>query len=170
MVVDLRQTPTPPDPTVGTSSPAVTPPATGGSTVPITEAPVPTRTLSTVRPALAEPYVTILGQVDLHCEFRPDRRVVRELAVYLALHRDRPRSAEELVAILWPAGDDFTNERDPDAVHQTASRLRRCLGPDALPDATTSGGYLLSDAITSDWEAFQSLVAVAPAEDDAVAI
>src|SRR5579884_4158341 len=139
-------------------SPVVGPREPGGQDVVTTTA--PNRTFATTRCALAEPYVAVLGPVELGCAVQPDRRIVKELAVYLALHRDRPRSAEELVEALWPPRDDLlARERDPDAVHQTASRLRRCLGPDALPDATATGGYLMSSGVECDWDVFRSLLA-----------
>ena len=169
VLIDPRETPPPAQRMIDESPAGVVAQTTGSSTVAVADAPVARRGVAPARPALAQPYVTILGPVDLCCESPPDRRVVKELAVYLALHRDRPRRAEELAAVLWPTDDDFANERDPDGVHQTASRLRRCLGPDALPDATTSGGYLLSNAVRSDWETFQSLVALAPQAEDPIA-
>lgn len=139
-------------------------PPTGAATAPTVETATGRtagRTIAPARPVLTQPYVTVLGTVDVKgWVSQPDRRIVKELAVYLALHRDRPRSAEELLQALWPArGDDFSKDRDVEAVHQTVSRLRHCLGADAVPDANAAGGYVLAESVQSDWEVFRRLVA-----------
>ncbi|MHB1854305.1 MAG: AfsR/SARP family transcriptional regulator [Acidimicrobiales bacterium] len=117
------------------------------------------------RPVLTEPFVTVLGAVDLHCANPPDRRIVKELAVYLTLHRDRPRRAEELLEALWPPRDELARDRDPETLHQAASRLRRCLGPEAFPDANLAGGYVLAESVQCDWDVFRRLVSDAAGED-----
>jgi DNA-binding winged helix-turn-helix (wHTH) protein len=53
--------------------------------------------------------------------------VVTELAVCLACHQDRPRSAEEIEAAVWPARKGGHGV-SMDAVRQHLSRLRRALG------------------------------------------
>ncbi|MHB1446914.1 MAG: AfsR/SARP family transcriptional regulator [Acidimicrobiales bacterium] len=123
------------------------------------------RLLAPARPVLTEPFVTVLGAVDLHCAKPPDRRIVKELAVYLALHRDRPRRAEELLEALWPPRDELARERDPETLHQAASRLRRCLGPEAFPDANLAGGYALAESVQCDWDVFHRRVSDAAGED-----
>jgi hypothetical protein len=122
--------------------------------------PAPVTTLAPPKPVRDQPYVTILGPPDVFGWTQtPDRRIVTELAVYLALHRDRPRSAEELLEALWPPRENGSGkEPDVDTVHQAVSRLRRCLGPDSVPDAVTTGGYLLADSVGSDWDRFRQLV------------
>ena len=157
-LIDLRDTPTAPgkEPSGGrVNADEVAEPIGRGATVLKSSA----RLLSPPRPTLAQPFVAVLGQLELGCAIQPDRKVVKELAFYLALHRERPTKPEELLDILWPTRDwDFSRERDLDPVHQAASRLRRCIGPEALPDATVTDGYLLSDVVTCDWDLFRALV------------
>lgn len=162
-VVDLREPTAAPwtgDDRAGTP-PAAPPP----SVVPTATA---ARTIVPPRPVLTEPYVTVLGLADVKgWVVEPERRIVRELAIYLALHRDRARSGEELLAALWPARDDSLGvERDIDTVHQAVSRLRRALGSDAIPDANVTGGYLLSESVQCDWDVFCRLVSEALRADD----
>ena len=85
----------------------------------------------------------------------PSRARLVELAAYLATHRDRPVPAERLRTVLWPydpAQGDVALAR----VHEQVSRLRRCLGPDQLPDA--AGGYQLAGTVACDWAEFEALV------------
>jgi hypothetical protein len=141
------------------------PPADDGTEV----QPAPLTTLAPPKPVLDQPYVTILGPPDVFGWAQtPDRRIITELAVYLALHRDRPRSAEELLEALWPPREDGSGkEPDVDTVHQAVSRLRRCLGPDSVPDAAATGGYLLADSVGCDWDRFRQLVKESTAAIDA---
>jgi hypothetical protein len=94
----------------------------------------------------------------------PSRARLVELAAYLATHRDRPVPAERLRTVLWPynpAQGDVALAR----VHEQVSRLRRCLGPDQLPEAT--GGYQLADTVACDWAEFEALVEAARAVPEA---
>lgn len=92
--------------------------------------------------AATTPQVNVLGPVE-HSgwSLAPSRRLVLELAAYLAVRRDRPVPAERLRTVLWPY-----EPGQPDValarVHEHISRLRRCLGPDQLPEA--DGGYQLA--------------------------
>jgi DNA-binding SARP family transcriptional activator len=119
----------------------------------------PVGTLAPPRALLTEPFVTVLGEPDVvGWVHKPDRRVVTEMAVYLGMHRVRPARAEALLEVLWPPSEDGTGPSpDVNYVHQTASRLRRCLGTDAVPDAVATGGYLLAEWVTCDWDRFRQL-------------
>jgi hypothetical protein len=85
----------------------------------------------------------------------PERAVVTELACYLALHRDRPTSGEQLRAAVRP--DD---EREPSAktMRTYLSLLRKAIGADYLPSGG-GGGYRFSWLVTSDWEGFNQMSA-----------
>ena len=85
----------------------------------------------------------------------PERAVVTELACYLALHRDRPASGEQLRAAIRP--DD---EREPSAktMRTYLSLLRKSIGADYLPSGG-GGGYRFSWLVTSDWEGFNQMSA-----------
>ena len=86
----------------------------------------------------------------------PERRIVVELAAYLACHQQRPYTAEEVHAAVWPLAD---GKRDIslDTVRQYLSRLRRALGEEHLPDAGKVGGYQFASTVSSDWFRFQAL-------------
>ncbi|MHB8506853.1 MAG: AfsR/SARP family transcriptional regulator [Acidimicrobiales bacterium] len=86
----------------------------------------------------------------------PERRIVVELAAYLACHQQRPCTAEEIHAAVWPLGD-AKRDISLDTVRQHLSRLRRALGEEHLPDAGKAGGYQLASTVSSDWFRFQAL-------------
>ena len=112
------------------------------------------------------PLVTVLGKADVQWCQAPDRRVLTELALYLATHRDRARSAEELLEAIWSPSDK-RGDGDVGTVQQAVSRLRRCLGgPDSIPDASAAGGYALSASIHCDLTEFRRLVSKARGAED----
>lgn len=97
----------------------------------------------------------------------PARRVVVEMAAYLATHAERPVPAERLRIALWPyepGQADVALAR----VHEQASRLRRCLGAERFPEA--SGGYQLAPSLRCDWVQFQALVEAARAVPEVAAL
>jgi len=85
----------------------------------------------------------------------PERAVVTELACYLALHRDRSSSGEQLRAAVRPDDD-----REPSAktMRTYLSMLRKAIGADYLPSGG-GGGYRFSWLVTSDWEGFNQMSA-----------
>lgn len=92
-------------------------------------------------------------------ERRPNRRIVTELAVYLAT-RDggRPRSSDEIRAALWPLGADLQGKEVSEETFRTyVSHLRSCLGRHHVPDAGDVGGYCLDD-VRTDWARFKALL------------
>jgi hypothetical protein len=112
-------------------------------------------------PQWSGPAVLLIGPVQVvGWTVEPDRKVVVELAAYLACHQDRPRSAEEIQAALWPLAGTRA-EVSLDTVRQHLSRVRRALGEDHFPDATKAGGYRLEGTVSSDWFRFQALAEAA---------
>ncbi|MDQ6615415.1 MAG: bacterial transcriptional activator domain-containing protein [Actinomycetota bacterium] len=92
---------------------------------------------------------------------------VIDLATYLALHPERPYTAEELRD---PLSIGKPRALEADTIRTYAGTLRRSVGADRLPDAGRRG-YALSGALT-DWRRFNDpLAAVAhgaePAEQAA---
>lgn len=90
------------------------------------------------------------------------RRIPHALLSYLVLHRDRPRTADEIIEALWPVGSgagDVTRE----TIHSYMSALRRSIGAEALP--LSDGGYQLTDVVGSDWDQFRDLVDAADEND-----
>ncbi len=94
--------------------------------------------------------------MEVEPELPPSKRnVVLELACYLALHRRRAVTTEELQIAL--SGDDDGPETSRKSVRTYVSELRRWVGSDYVPSARGSG-YRLADSVTSDWAEFLSLV------------
>ncbi|MHB8463365.1 MAG: hypothetical protein ACYDH6_24590 [Acidimicrobiales bacterium] len=117
-------------------------------------------------PASTDVVVKVLGPIDIDGLLTPtDRPVVIELLVWLAFHRDRPRPGEVIRAALRPA-DEAGEGPEPlaDTLQTYASRLRRAVGADRLPNAKDIGGYQLVQGVTTDLEQLDHHVALADAE------
>jgi type IV secretion system protein VirD4 len=99
--------------------------------------------------------VRILGPVEVAgWRVMPDRPILTELVCYLALHRDRPISSDGLRAALRP--DETNKEQSAKTLRTYLSMLRKSLGPDVLPNAT-SAGYQLAATVITDWDHFRRL-------------
>jgi DNA-binding SARP family transcriptional activator len=112
--------------------------------------------------------IRVLGPVEISWRERPQRRIVTELACFLAMHTHRTVTSEEARAALWP-GDSETTEASAKSLRNAVSLLRRALGPESVPEASKGGGYRLSDSVTSDWSTFEHLVAEANASSGEIA-
>jgi hypothetical protein len=89
---------------------------------------------------------------------------VVDLATYLALHPQRPYTAEELRD---PLSLGKARALEADTIRTYASTLRRAVGADHLPDAGRAG-YALA-GFGSDWARFQEIVGgVAPEDEPAL--
>lgn len=98
--------------------------------------------------------INILGPVVVDPELAPPKRhVVLELACYLALHRRRPVTTEELQIAL--SGDDDGPETSAKSVRTYMSELRHWIGTEHVPSARGSG-YRLAESVTSDWDEFRA--------------
>jgi hypothetical protein len=108
-------------------------------------------------PSLEEiPRVNVMGTIEISgMRQRNDRRIVDELLVYLVLHDNHHRSAEQIQAGLWPVLGSHDNVARK-TFHNYLSQLRRFVGPEYLPDASVSGGYLVL-GVECDWVTFQKL-------------
>jgi hypothetical protein len=93
----------------------------------------------------------------------PTRRVISELACYLALHPNRAISGEELRAALRK--DSAEVELSAKTLRNNMSELRRLLGPKAVPLAG-GNGYRMSDRVRTDWSTFRDLVVQAGVSPD----
>jgi hypothetical protein len=97
--------------------------------------------------------VKVLGAVEIEgWRETPKRRIVSELACYLALHAARPVSGEELRAALWPEVD---SEASAKSLRNYISDLRRALGSENVPMARGTG---YSVSVRCDWTQFTELV------------
>lgn len=91
-----------------------------------------------------EVLVKVLGPVEIEgWRETPRRRVVAELACYLALHAGRPISGEVLRAALWP---DVDSEASAKSLRNYMSELRRALGSEHVPTARGTG-YSVSTSV-----------------------
>jgi hypothetical protein len=98
--------------------------------------------------------IKVLGAVEVEgWRSPPARAIVTELACYLALHRERALSGEQLRLALRP---DEGREPTAKTMRTYLSMLRKALGPGYLP-SNRSGGYRFSILVTSDWEGFKQL-------------
>ncbi|HST41271.1 MAG TPA: hypothetical protein VLK58_17270, partial [Conexibacter sp.] len=101
--------------------------------------------------------VALCGEVRARTLLAPlPNGLATQLFAYLVLHRRRPLQHAALADALWPAD----RPRDPRAVLSSLlSRLRRSLGPDALPVGQTVRLVLDPDATVDVEEASAALVA-----------
>lgn len=76
-------------------------------------------------------------------------RRLTEYAAYLHLH---PGSRyQDLDRALWPDKDILSNTRNA-----ATSHLRKWIGAEYFPDASSDGGYAFTEAVSSDWSQFQA--------------
>ncbi len=114
--------------------------------------------------------ICVLGPVDISGgemgTLEPSRQTaVLALLTYLATHR-RPLRADELSSVLWPldASKDGMGGPQRKTVMNLISRARGVLGYGASGTerlAYSPQGYRLAEEVTSDWERFDRVVAIA---------
>ena len=110
--------------------------------------------LGAVAEALPPVQVNVLGPVEIiGLRRRIRRRPVADLLLYLALHPGRAWAGDELRAALWPVD----SEASAASLHNYVSLLRGALPPGVLPEANRSAGYVLNDAVGTDWARFVAL-------------
>jgi hypothetical protein len=98
--------------------------------------------------------VKVIGPLHVDGVLRPVRLLpVRELLVFLALHRGQSFTTIELRNAIWVEG---RTEPRAETFHNYLSDLRRSLPPGVL----TKNGYhfALTDAVTSDWSRFETVL------------
>jgi len=165
---------TPPGPGTPSSAPeagAVPTPAAEPTRMPVTPRPEPAHsdpvTEAAQPPAGASTSgrltVRVLGPVHVTGWLvEPGRRLVEELCCYLALHPDRPRTADQLQAALWPVESERP-EATRKTLHNNMSLLRQAAGPERLPESGAAG-YQLVD-VGTDWHDFRQLLGEAETAD-----
>ena len=104
--------------------------------------------------------INVLGPVEVRgWLITPTRKILTELACYLALHQGRPVSGEALRAAMRRTSDDAA-ELSPKTLRNSMSELKRLLGPELFPHSR-GVGYGLSGPLRCDWLTFKELVAEA---------
>jgi DNA-binding SARP family transcriptional activator len=94
--------------------------------------------------------VNMLGPIELRTAGKPRRAAVRELVLYLALHR-RPVPDTTISARLWP-----DREFSRDLVRTRMGEVRRMVKGAILHQ---DHNWAVTDVVTSDWQRFQALAA-----------
>jgi hypothetical protein len=108
--------------------------------------------------------ISVAGPVEIEPWLEPPTRSkVTEAACFLALHRRRPVTTEELQIALSSDGD--TSETSAKSVRTYMSELRRSLGAIHLPSARGSG-YRLAESVTCDWDEIKERAARRPTDID----
>jgi DNA-binding SARP family transcriptional activator len=103
--------------------------------------------------------VDVLGPLQIAPSAKGGSDPLRAFIAYLALHDDRPQSADEIRTALWPEASTVTAVTQKTFLNYV-SRARQFVGVDHLPEAQNGSGYALSNA-TSDWREFRSLALAA---------
>jgi len=102
------------------------------------------------------PTVNVMGPLEIFGLLqRSDRRIVEELLVYLVLHDRRHLRVGQIQIGLRPVGSKRP-EISAKTLRNYLYELRRCVGPDHLPEASAREGYLIQD-VACDWVTFQRL-------------
>jgi Transcriptional regulatory protein, C terminal len=116
-------------------------------------------------PANPRVRVNVIGPVEVESWLEPPtRHKVTEALCFLALHRRRPTTMEELQIALSRDGDGAP-ETSAKSVRTYMSELRRALGTEHVPSAR-GAGYRLAGTVTTDWDVFQSRVSVRSTDID----
>jgi type IV secretion system protein VirD4 len=170
-IVTIPGEPLPPVPVKPNLLPARESEHGGGRSSPSSDPP-PTRPAATERSHSEghEPergvMVRVLGPVEVTgWAQEPSRRVVTEMACFLALHAHRNVTPEELRAALW-AGDLGASEANAKSLRNAVSLLRKSLGPDVIPEAHKGSGYRFSSTVKCDWTLFLEAVDTASGLDE----
>jgi hypothetical protein len=112
-------------------------------------------------PAIApEGWLTfrVLGPLGVDgLELPPERPVVIELLCFLACHKQRRFSASEVIAELWPLGEDGRETVSQTTFRSYVSLARRAAGTGRFPKAS-GGTYGLGEEVETDWHRFVAIV------------
>jgi len=134
---------------------------------PLTDAAV----AGTAVPALPEdgPMVLVVGPPGARgLRQEPDRRIVIEILAWMVFHNDHTHNADEILVGVYPT-EGTRREVNRETFFTYLSKVRQCIAPEHLPEATTAGGYRLI-GVTSDWELFEALSGRADATEAPEAI
>jgi hypothetical protein len=148
-----------------TSSPSLPATAEGSLSIPEESHGTMTETRGDEGRGVASPVklveIRVLGPVEgIGWGTLPARKIVVELAAYMAMHKDRAIQPDQLRAALWP-GDEGP-EANSKTLRSYISLLRDAVGEELLPHAERGVGYRAGPGLTTDWESFQGLAASDP--------
>lgn len=99
--------------------------------------------------------VNVLGSLQIEPSSRGASDPIRSVLAYLALHDDRPQSADEIQSALWPESMKVSSVSQKTFLNYV-SRARQTVGVQYLPEAGGRSGYQLIN-MSSDWREFRAL-------------
>jgi DNA-binding SARP family transcriptional activator len=99
--------------------------------------------------------VNVLGSLQIEPSTKGASDPIRSILAYLALHDDRPQSADEIQNALWPESMKVSSVAQKTFLNYV-SRARQTVGAQHLPEANGRPGYELIRTNT-DWREFRTL-------------
>ena len=99
--------------------------------------------------------INVLGSLQIDPSTKGAADPIRSVLAYLALHDDRPQSADEIQAALWPESMKVSSVSQKTFLNYV-SRARQTVGAQYLPEAGSRVGYQLINT-SSDWREFRTL-------------
>jgi DNA-binding SARP family transcriptional activator len=99
--------------------------------------------------------VNVLGSLQIEPSTKGSSDPIRSILAYLALHDDRPQSADEIQNALWPDSMKVSSVAQKTFLNYV-SRARQTVGAQYLPEANGRAGYELVNT-SSDWREFRTL-------------
>jgi DNA-binding SARP family transcriptional activator len=112
--------------------------------------------------------VNVLGPLQINPSTKGASDPIRSILAYLAVHDDRPQSADEIQTALWPDSMKISSVAQKTFLNYV-SRARQTVGTQFLPDASGRPGYELINT-TSDWREFRTLATKANSASKSEAI
>lgn len=98
--------------------------------------------------------VNVLGSLQIEPSTKGASDPIRSILAYLALHDDRPQSADEIQNALWPESMKVSSVAQKTFLNYV-SRARQAVGTQYLPEANGRPGYELVNT-SSDWREFRT--------------
>jgi len=98
--------------------------------------------------------VNVLGSLQIEPSIKGAADPIRSIIAYLALHDDRPQSADEIQNALWPESMKVSSVAQKTFLNYV-SRARQTVGSQYLPEANGRPGYELVNT-SSDWREFRT--------------
>jgi DNA-binding SARP family transcriptional activator len=103
--------------------------------------------------------INVLGSLQIRPSTKGAADPIRSVLAYLALHDDRPQSADEIQTALWPESMKVSSVSQKTFLNYV-SRARQTVGAQYLPEAANRVGYQLINT-SSDWREFRTLASKA---------
>ena len=113
----------------------------------------------TTRSQSVELRVGVLGSLQIEPSSKGASDPIRSIIAFLAMHDDRPQSADEIQNALWPESMKVSSVAQKTFLNYV-SRARQTVGAQYLPEANGRPGYQLVNT-SSDWREFRTLAASA---------